>query len=847
MKKNISINISGIIFHIEEDGYEQLRNYLDTINKYFSSYEDSAEIIADIESRIAEIFLAKLKDGKQVITATDVQSLMATMGSIQDFEAIEEEPKTFREEEKKYQYTDNPESGATYQSRKLYRDSKRKILGGVAAGIANHFNVDPLWIRLIMIILFFDVFISLSIGSVVFIGYILCWIIVPASDTIEEDKKIKKMFRNPDDRVLGGVSGGLAAYFGVDATVVRLIFVISIFLGGAGLIIYFILWIITPEAKSLTDKMQMQGEPVTLSNIETNIKKSLHVKEDEEENILVKILLFPFRLIAIIFSGLAKALGPLLLFVVEAIRVIFGLFIILFAVVLLFSLFVATGVLFNFLGNDFNFLTPVIHDFPLDLFHRSFPVSLFFSSFFALLVPAIALALLGMGVLAKRMVIIPMVGWSLFAIWIISLVGLAFTLPYTVSSFSDEATYRTEKVFNLEDKMAVLALKETGMEDYEATSLTLLGYEEEDYKLVQKFFSRGSSRQNALSNAKMVTYNVALEDSVFYFDSNIKFKDEAIFRGQELDMILYIPYNKPFRMKEDLKHIIRNTIYQSGHTVEQMEGNEWMFTENGLQCITCPDEIEDESIGDSNNSDSATSQGYTTYEEFKDFNSVDIDGLYEIIITRDSAFSVTVSGDQDLIKNSSIEKNGNTLNINQEGLNINGKFLEPRAKIIITMPTLEAVKLEGITKAFVDGFEGDHIDIDLSGSSRSEFMLDFKEVRLDMDADSKLVLVGKGNFMEANLSGAARLLAEEYEVKDANINSKGISSATVNVANSLNEKADGASNIDNVYKKQGAQSLKEENPDYYISKAHILYYAMLLKAGVLNTGSGDVNRWLGNN
>src|SRR5690606_17215996 len=121
------------------------------------------------------------------------------------------------------------EPGATYQSRKLYRDSQRKILGGVAAGIANHFNVDPLWIRLILIILFFDVFISLSIGSVVFIGYILCWIIVPASDTIEEDKKIKKMFRNPDDRVLGGVSGGLAAYFGVDATAVRLIFVISIF------------------------------------------------------------------------------------------------------------------------------------------------------------------------------------------------------------------------------------------------------------------------------------------------------------------------------------------------------------------------------------------------------------------------------------------------------------------------------------------------------------------------------------------------------------------------------------------------------------------------------------------
>ncbi len=91
MKKNISINISGIIFHIEEDGYENLRKYLDSINKYFSSFEDSSEIMADIESRIAEIFLSKLNEGKQVITAEDVNSLITTMGSVSDFKAAEDQ------------------------------------------------------------------------------------------------------------------------------------------------------------------------------------------------------------------------------------------------------------------------------------------------------------------------------------------------------------------------------------------------------------------------------------------------------------------------------------------------------------------------------------------------------------------------------------------------------------------------------------------------------------------------------------------------------------------------------------------------------------------------------------
>src|SRR5690349_16195551 len=91
MKKNISINISGIIFHIEEDGYETLRKYLDSITKYFSSFEDSSEIMADIESRIAEIFLSKLNEGKQVITAEDVNSLITTMGSVSDFKAAEDQ------------------------------------------------------------------------------------------------------------------------------------------------------------------------------------------------------------------------------------------------------------------------------------------------------------------------------------------------------------------------------------------------------------------------------------------------------------------------------------------------------------------------------------------------------------------------------------------------------------------------------------------------------------------------------------------------------------------------------------------------------------------------------------
>ena len=137
MKKNISINISGIIFHIEEDGYENLKKYLDSINRYFSTFEDSSEILADIESRIAEIFLSKLNEEKQVIRAEDVNGLISTMGSVSDFKAVEEP-----EEKEAASFADGTSAqgegfasgaaGGTYVAPKqLLRDQKRKILGGV--------------------------------------------------------------------------------------------------------------------------------------------------------------------------------------------------------------------------------------------------------------------------------------------------------------------------------------------------------------------------------------------------------------------------------------------------------------------------------------------------------------------------------------------------------------------------------------------------------------------------------------------------------------------------------------------------------------------------------------------
>jgi phage shock protein PspC (stress-responsive transcriptional regulator) len=155
MKKNISINISGIIFHIEEDGYDSLRKYLDSINSYFGSFEDSSEILADIEGRIAEIFLSKLNEGKQVITLEDVKGLIATMGNVSDFKAAEEQEtsgESFKGESAKQQSYAST-TAPPIANKKLFRDERRKILGGVCAGLGHYFSIDPVWPRVLFALL----------------------------------------------------------------------------------------------------------------------------------------------------------------------------------------------------------------------------------------------------------------------------------------------------------------------------------------------------------------------------------------------------------------------------------------------------------------------------------------------------------------------------------------------------------------------------------------------------------------------------------------------------------------------------------------------------------------------
>ena len=291
MNKTININISGTVFNVDEDAYDLLYKYLESIKKYFSKIDSDGEIVADIESRIAENFLSSISSQNNSISISDVKNVIKVMGTLDDFKEI-------------YEDVDKEEESNTSEEKKpkrLFRNINDKVIGGVASGISNYFKIDPLITRIIFITMAF-------FGGFGLLAYIICWIGIPAGNDSESIIR-KRYYRDSDEKVLGGVAMGVANYFSIDVSLVRILFLISIFFGGFGVLIYFILWFITPEATTVGEKMSMKGYSVTLENIEKYVEEKIN-PEDKEENILMKIILFPFRIAGPILNGFIKLVAP---------------------------------------------------------------------------------------------------------------------------------------------------------------------------------------------------------------------------------------------------------------------------------------------------------------------------------------------------------------------------------------------------------------------------------------------------------------------------------------------------------------------------------------------------------
>lgn len=595
MKKIININLSGRVIPIEDSAYESLQRYIESLRHYFALEEGRDEIINDIESRIAELMNDKIRKGAAAITDADMQEIISSMGRVEDFEQADAAEHTTA--------SDQTSSGAyqqSYQEAKrpkgrLYRDGTDKILGGVCAGIANYMNFDPAVVRLLFAIITFGGF---GLG---FLLYIILWIILPVRNL--DRYAGKRLFRNPDDQMIGGVCGGMAAYFNISANTLRIIFAAPIILNiffnllngvfsmwhwGAGpwhlafgsitstfILAYVILWIVLPLAKTPYDKMEMRGEKVDVNRIWQNVQQNMSDFETKAkawgEEVTESANRFGQKAKEFTNtrgSAFAAETRPVATGFGHAIGVIFKAFFLFIAGSIAFGLFVGLMVLI-FGGGTV--LWPLKEQL-LDLVLRGFWQKAFFwgTVIFFFVVPIIGFLTWVIRRIMRVKSKSNYLGWTFGGMWTLGWISLILLITSVLSDFRSEREVSTPvNITQPINNKIIVTVSEPEVvyngdwffddEDMEGWNLTddslklgnvkirITSSADSNYRVSLVKESRGRNRAHALSLANGIQYNVTSRDSILDLGSGYSIGKQDKYRAQEVTVLIQVPVGKQIR------------------------------------------------------------------------------------------------------------------------------------------------------------------------------------------------------------------------------------------------------------------------------------------------------------
>jgi len=604
MKKIININLSGRVIPIEDTAYEKLQAYVESLRKYFANEEGRDEIINDIESRIAELMNEKIRRGADSITDNDMEEIISSMGRVEDFEAAEKDTAATGAafSEKKQSSPSSTATSERKQSKRLYRDSSDKIIGGVCSGLANYLNLDPAIIRILFAIITLGGF---GFGVLV---YILMWIILPPQDL--ENFSGKRLYRNPEDKVIGGVAGGLAAYFGKNANTIRLIFAAPILLNilfrvlnntdfhgnwifpniffgsltGTFILAYIVLWIVLPEAVSQYQKMEMRGEKVDVNSIRQNVQEGMggvkgRMKEWGEE---VKESAKSFGAKA---KEFADTRGKT--FAAEAKeaarsggRGIGHIIAVLFKALFL---FIAGSIAFALFVGLIGILIGGISIWPL----KNFVLDGFWQNTYAwgTLILFLGVPLIGFIVwLLRRIMKVRSqsnyLGWIFGGLWTLgwisaTLFATSITSDFRMSNYRKEATEMTitqppahkmiikvnEPEVEYSGSLPWLDIDGKGVDITKDTfrlanvKIRVELSSDNQYHVHIKKYSRGRNTVQAEQKAQQTVFHSSYQDSVLYLGSGIAISKETKYRGQEAIVIIKVPAGKKIRFDESIEKL----------------------------------------------------------------------------------------------------------------------------------------------------------------------------------------------------------------------------------------------------------------------------------------------------
>ncbi len=591
MNKTVNINLANVLFHIDEDAFNKMRRYLESVRRSFANTPGSDEILADIEARIAELFHEKLENERQVITQKEVDEVIAIMGQPEDYMVDEDI------------FDDEPKSRASQEQRrvkKLYRDTEHKYVAGVSAGLGHYLGIDPLWVRLLWIIL--------TVGS-----------------------------------------------------------------GGGFILLYGLLWILIPEAVTTSQKLDMRGEAVNISNIERKVKEGF-------DDVSEKIKSVDYDKVGNRVKEGGRTffdtLGDIIMFLFKIFGKFIGIILIITGAVVIIGMFIGmltVGTLDWIHLPGLDGLMSNVTESPVWL------MSLL--GFFAVGIPFFFLLYLGLKILVTNLKSIGNIAkFSLLGLWLISVISLIVIGVREAASHAFDGSVKTEKEYyipasdtlnlqlvstDLWDNRAQMRMDDMVMtydDDGQAILLSsdvrfrLRKSNDSVLRIEVRREANGPSITEARNTAQTIAYDYAVQGRTLQFNDFLTVEGSSRFKDQQVRVNLYIPESMyvQFAKPSNWNHWkIRANTDNDGDIEEHL----WMMEADGeLKCQNCPED--EDSLEDENEDDGRI----IINEEGIDINFQDEDG---------ESFKMKI--DEEGVNIKAKDKDGNDIDkviINEDGLDI---------------------------------------------------------------------------------------------------------------------------------------------------------------------------------
>lgn len=590
-----------------------------------------------------------------------------------------------------------------------------------------------------------------------------------ASSAQGQYKTGKRLFRNPEEEVIGGVCSGLAAYFGIqDPIWVRILFIILVVSGGFGVPIYIILWAVVPKAESASDRLAMRGEPINVSNIGKIIEEGFKDFSDKVselgDEISSKKKSFSTEKGSEIRGALAKGihfLGLVIRRLLDAFANIWKPIVILvgLALILAFAISWIVSIIGLFYSFPFlEYLNP-----GNDLFSIIAPINLLF---------IIGIPLIGLGLFVARLAFGTRVqaGWrsGMLAFWIINFVSLAFWGSMVARDFSagteiddrfylQQPTGDTLSLTQAEDQYEYAwysfgdHLKFTGEELIgREVFLTLQKSETDQFELIKHISARGRTIGDAGDLAREVRHQLVQEGDQLLIDPVIVFPKGTKWRAQRIELRLSIPEGKYIRLDKNLMRRVRQMDLADGQRRAYADNMLWLMEEDGLTCLNCPPREDERSF------------------DLDDFSGVKVDGPIRVDIERNDIYGldyqVSLQGEERDLDDIDVMVAGQTLTVitDREG------FSSP-VTLRIKAPTLKKIAFNNTKDVEIKGLQEPHLELLVQGENDLTIFVDLDSLTLRQQGRNRLDLRGRAAWLNARLNDHARLNAEKAMIEKANL------------------------------------------------------------------------------